>query len=282
MTIKIIIDSSSEFSQKEAKELGIYCLPLTIAFGEEIFHDNIDITNEEFYNKLSQCEELPKTSQVTPYQYGEVYREIIAQGDIPFVISLSSKVSGTYNSAVIASKEFDEKIYILDTLSGSIGAKIFIQYALELLKKYDNPEVLYEKLLEKRDKIRIYYLLDTLEYIYKGGRISKFSAIAGALLSVKPIVTLVNGEVELVGKARGFKKASSILTDTITKLKIDKDLPYMLTYSGNDSSVLDDYKEKNPIIFDDINIKQIPVVNMGSTIGTHMGPGTIGISFFVE
>lgn len=282
MAIKIIIDSSSEFSQKEASELGMYCLPLTVTFGEEVFYDNIDITNEEFYDRLLQCEELPKTSQVTPYQYEEVYREIIDQGDIPFVISLSSKISGTYNSAVIASKEFDKKIYILDTLSGSIGEKIFIKYALELSKKYDDPEVLYEKLLEKRDKIKIYYLLDTLEYIYKGGRISKFSAIAGALLSVKPIITLVNGEVELVGKARGFKKASSILTDTISKLKIDKDLPYMLTYSGNDSSVLDDYKGKNPILFGDIDINQVPVVNMGSTIGTHVGPGTIGISFFVE
>lgn len=282
MGIKFVVDSASEITQEEAKKMGIYCLPLTVAFGDEIFRDGIDINNEEFYNKLVTCKELPKTSQVTPFLYEEAFREIISEGHTPIAITLSSKVSGTYNSAVLASKQFNEDIYIIDTLNGSIGIKIFVEFALSLLEKYSNPNDIVKILEEKKEKLQIFYLLDTLEYLYKGGRLSRFSALAGTMLSVKPIVTLVNGKVELAGKARGFKKGNTMLTDIIKKKgEIDQDMPFMLTYSGNDPTIIDQYKPKCRELFD-IDPDKIPITNLGSTIGTHMGPGTIGVAFFLK
>lgn len=282
MGIRFIVDSASEFTQEEAKNLGICCLPLTVTFGDESFRDGIDINNEEFYNRLVESDELPKTSQVTPFQYKEAYEEIISQGHTPIVIALSSKVSGTYQSAVIASKEFDEKIYIVDTLNGSIGAKIFTQYALGLLEKYDDPEKIVEILEDKKNKLRIFYILDTLEYLYKGGRLSRLSALAGTILALKPIITLSGGVVAPVGKARGFKKAVAKMVEEIQLIgEIDQSMPCMMTYSGNDPEIIELHRNKIGELFE-IDPKDIPVTNLGSTIGTHMGPGTVGVTFFLK
>lgn len=282
MGIKFVVDSASDFSYEEAKNLGITFLPLTVTINHKEYKDGIDITNEEFYKLLESNETLPKTSQVTPYQFEEAFKDIIDNGDTAIAITISSKVSGTYSSAHLAAENFPGKAFVIDSLSGSIGEKILLLHGLELAKSIDNAEDVVSELNSKREKIAVYYLLDTLEYLQKGGRISKISSLAGALLSVKPIFTLEGGEVKLAGKARGFKKGHNMLKDLVSERgNVDTSKPSMLSYSGGNRDVLNKYLDKYREILK-IDVDQLPVTQLGSTIGTHLGPNAIGIAFFLE
>lgn len=282
MGIKFVVDSASDFSYEEAKNLGITFLPLTVTINHKEYKDGIDITNEEFYKLLESNETLPKTSQVTPYQFEEAFKDIIDNGDTAIAITISSKVSGTYSSAHLAAENFPGKAFVIDSLSGSIGEKILLLHGLELAKSIDNAEDIIKELNSKREKIAVYYLLDTLEYLQKGGRISKISSLAGALLSVKPIFTLEGGEVKLAGKARGFKKGHNMLKDLVSERgNVDTSKPSMLSYSGSNRDVLNKYLDKYREILK-IDVDQLPVTQLGSTIGTHLGPNAIGIAFFLE
>lgn len=283
MGIKLVVDSSSEITQEESKKMGVYCLPLTVSFEEDMFRDGVDLSYDEFYDKLSEYESLPKTSQVTPYLYEEAFKEILSNGDIPVAITLSSEISGTYNSAILASNQFDEEIHVIDSLTTSCALKLIIKYALSIIDKYDDPVEFVNEIERIKKKVKIFYLLDTLEYLYKGGRLSKFSALAGSILSIKPIISFDDsGKVVMVSKSRGWKKGISLLSDLVKESgEIDEELGVILSYSGKDSSIVDSLKQKSEAIFSfDVNV--IPVTQIGCTIGTHAGPGTIGISYFTK
>ena len=280
MSIKLVVDSASDFTYEEAKSLGMYFCPLSVTFGDKEYKDSIDIDNQKFYELLEASSELPKTSQVGPFTFQETFEEIVENGDTAIAITISSKLSGTYSSARLAAQAFPGKVFLVDSMSATIGEKILVLYALELTKTIDNPEEIVKKLEEKREKIEICYLLDTLEYLHKGGRLSAAQAIAGSILSLKPLCTLSNGEVEVIGNARGIKKGMEKMADVIRLADdYDVDMPSMLVYSGNDPKGLDKFKQAYPDIFGK-DIEGIPVSVMGSTIGTHVGPGTIGLAFF--
>lgn len=283
MGIKLVVDSSSEITQEESKEMGVYCLPLTVSFEEDMFRDGVDLSYDEFYDKLSEYESLPKTSQVTPYLYEEAFKEILSNGDIPVAITLSSEISGTYNSAKLASNQFDEEIHVIDSLTTSCALKLIIKYALSIIDKYDDPVEFVNEIERIKKKVKIFYLLDTLEYLYKGGRLSKFSALAGSILSIKPIISFDDsGKVVMVSKSRGWKKGISLLSDLVKESgEIDEELGVILSYSGKDSSIVDSLKQKSEAIFS-FDVNAIPVTQIGCTIGTHAGPGTIGISYFTK
>lgn len=280
MSIKIVVDSASEFTYEEAKSLGLYFCPLSVTFGDKEYKDSIDINNQKFYELLEAADELPKTSQVGPFTFQEAFEEIVENGHTALAITLSSKLSGTYSSARLAAQSFPGKVFLVDSLSATIGEKILVLYALELIKTIDVPEEIVKKLEAKREKITICYLLDTLEYLHKGGRLSAAQALAGSILSLKPLCGLSNGEVEVVAKARGLKKGMEKLADAIRLAEdYDPDMPAMMVYSGNDPKGLNKFKDLYPDIFGK-DIESIPVSVMGSTIGTHVGPGTIGLAFF--
>ncbi len=283
MGIKLVVDSSSEITQEESKKMGVYCLPLTVSFEEDMFRDGVDLSYDKFYDKLSEYESLPKTSQVTPYLYEEAFKEILSNGDIPVAITLSSEISGTYNSAILASNQFDEEIHVIDSLTTSCALKLIIKYALSIIDKYDDPVEFVNEIERIKKKVKIFYLLDTLEYLYKGGRLSKFSALAGSILSIKPIISFDDsGKVVMVSKSRGWKKGISLLSDLVKESgEIDEELGVILSYSGKDSSIVDSLKQKSEAIFS-FDVNAIPVTQIGCTIGTHAGPGTIGISYFTK
>lgn len=282
MGIKIVTDSASDFTFKEAQELGLTFLPLTILFGDKEYKDNVDITNSEFYDLVENEEQMPKSSQVTPYAFEQAFSKIVEDGDIAIAITISSKLSGTYASATIAAQNFPGKVFVVDSKSASSGERLLVMYALELLKTMNNPSEIVEKLESKTDKIIVYYLLDTLEYLYKGGRLSKLGAVAGTIMSVKPIVTIVNGEVSLAGKARGFKKGCSLLFNLINNIgEIDESMPYVYAYSGSSDYLLDQYKKLYPETFKK-DLSEIDNCSIGSTVGTHIGPGSVGVSFFLK
>ena len=283
MAIKIVVDSASDISYEEAEKMGLVFLPLTVTFGDEEYKDTIDISHDEFYDRLENGPILPKTSQVTPFQYEQAFEKIVKNGDIAIAITIASSFSGTYSSASIAANRFDDdKVYVVDSFSGSVGERILIEYALELLKTETNPEKIVSELNRVKEKIVVLFLLDTLEYLQKGGRISKMTSIAGALLSVKPILTVENKEIVIAGKARGFKKGNNLLREiAIDKGEFDGDKPFAVCYSGKSRELLDKYLEKYEEIFE-TKLDFIPVCQIGSSIGTHAGPNAVGLAFFVK
>ena len=285
MSIKLIIDSACDISKKEADELGVYFVPMEIQFGEDFFYDGVNITPHEFYEKLLSCKELPKTSQITPYRFEQVYKEVVNNGDDAIVITISSKLSGTYLNAVKASQDkdiFNGHIYVIDSLNACMGQRLLILYALDLIKQNKPIAEIVSILNEVKHKIKVIAVLDTLKYLKMGGRISSFVAFSGTVLSIKPLIEVIDGEVKVVGKAHGFKNGKAMINKIAEKEgKIDFTMPYCAVYSGFDDGITKTYLTEPDHPFGD-KVNTVPIYPIGSTIGTHIGPGVVGISYFVK
>lgn len=282
MAVKILIDSASDITQEEANKLGINVIPLQVRFDEEEYLDGINISPKEFYDKLIEQDTLPKTSQVTPFRYQEEFERLTKNGDSLIVITLSSKLSNTYNSAVLASYDFMDKVYVVDSLNATAGERVLALYAKRLIDKGLDIKDIVEKLNSVKSKIKLLAIVDTLEYLKKGGRISKATAFAGELFNIKPVISIIDGEVKLVGKARGSRKANNLLHELIEKSGgIDFSMPYTTLYSGLSDAMLKKYIEDEKELWEG-NTKDVPIQTVGSTIGTHVGPGAIGVVFFAK
>ena len=280
MKTQIIIDSASDISKKEADELGLVFIPMKTLFGEVEYRDGIDITQHEFYEKLIEGDVHPTTSQIPPYEYEEIYSKIKASGDEAIVITVSSKLSGTYASANIALEGYEDCIHIVDSENVCIGEQILIRYAVQLRDKGYTTNEMIEELNRVKKDIRLIALLDTLEYLKRGGRVSKAAAFAGGLLSIKPVIAVDDGEIAILGKARGSKNGNNMLIEYInTSGGIDFSLPLALGYSGLEDSLLQKYISDSKGLWED-NIDQLPISPIGSAIGTHAGPGAIAVAYF--
>ncbi len=282
MSIRIITDSASDILPAEAEKLNIKVLPLKTYFGEEEYLDGITITNKEFFEKLIESDVMPTTSQLAPYEYEKAFREAIEAGDEVISISLSSKLSGSYQSAVIAAEEFDGAIALIDSENVSMGEWVLVHLAVRLRDKGKTKQEIVDILEEKKKQIRVIALLDTLEYLKKGGRISSAAAFAGTLLSVKPVVAVEEGKLSVLGKARGSRNGNNMLMDLVKKSGgIDFDMPYCLAYTGLTDALLQKYMEDSAVLYEG-RTNCLPIVPIGSTIGTHVGPGAIGAAFFAK
>ena len=222
----------------------------------------------------------PHTSQINIYTFEEEFEKVQEAGDTAIVILMSSKLSGTYQNAVVAAKDY-EGIHVVDSRNGSVGEQILVRYALMLRDKGRTPEDIVHRLEVRRNQIRILALLDTLEYVKKGGRMGPAAAAFGTLLSIKPVLTLENGKLKVLGKARGSKNGNNLLNTEISKTGIETRLPAAVAYSGLEHTKLDRYIEDSRSIWEG-KINELPVSQLGSTIGTHAGPGTIVVAYFMK
>ena len=280
MAIRFIIDSAADIIPSEAEALGLIHIPLKVIFGEMEYSDAVDLTHKEFYEKLIEGDEFPKTSQINPDTFASVFQKVVDDGDTAVVITLSGKLSGTYQSAMIAAEDFEGKVFVVDSENVCIGERILIQYGLKLRDQgFHSSEIAAELDVQKKH-IRVLALLDTLEYLKKGGRISAAVAFAGNVLSIKPVIAVENGEVSLVGKARGSKKGNNLLRELITNCGgINFDKPYALAYSGLSDHLLQKYIEDSAEIWAP-HAEKLPISSVGCTIGTHVGPGAVAVAFF--
>lgn len=281
--IKIVVDSASDIDQQEADELGITLLPMQVRFGEEEFLDGVNLSHRTFFEKLIESAELPKTSQINEYRFEECFENLTKNGDEVIGILLSSKLSGTFESAKRASKKFDGKVFVVDSLNACIGERILCQYALRLVKegKLSAKEIV-DELNEKKTKIQLLAVLGTLKYLKKGGRISSLVAFTGEVFAIKPVISVVGGEVKMVGKAIGSKKGNNLLMQLVEKCGgINFDMPYALAYSGLSDDFLQKYLKDSEALWKG-KTENIPTYMIGSTIGTHIGPGAIAVAFFSE
>lgn len=280
--IKILVDSASDVDLKEAEGAGVYLIPISVRFGDEEYQDGINLTHREFFEKLIESDELPQTSQINEAAFAEKFASLTADGSEVIAITLSSKLSGTYNSAARAAKNFNG-VYAVDSLNACIGERILLQYAMRLVKEgvLSAAEIVAE-LDKSKHKIQLLAVLDTLQYLKKGGRISSVAAFAGELLSIKPVVSVTDGEVKLAGKAMGSKKGNNLLTQLVDKCGgIDFSMPYALGYSGLSDAYLQKYLRDSEKLWKD-NTDSVPAYMIGSTIGTHVGPGAIAVAFFAK
>ena len=278
VSVRIIIDSSADFEPEIADELGITVIPMKTIFGEKEFAEGIDITREQFYEKLVESDEFPRTSQVTPFEFA---RELdkLEDGDEALIITLSGKLSGTAESARTAASQSPAPAFVVDSESVTIGERILVERAVEMRDAGAEAKTIAETLDREKADIKVIATLDTLEYLKRGGRISAAAAVAGGLLSIKPVVGVVDGEVAVLGKARGSKQGNNMLREMIAETGIDFSRPVHLGYTGLSDKLLRKYVADSRVLFE-AHLDELSSSIIGSTIGTHVGPGAIAVAYF--
>ena len=227
-----------------------------------------------------ESDELPTTSQISPAEFADAIEEVVSAGDEALVITLSSRLSGTYQSAMIAAADFEGKVFVVDSLNVSLGMRLLVQRGITLAEQGLSAAEIARQLDEEKQKIRVLALVDTLEYLKKGGRIGAATALAGSLLSIKPVIALEDGAVVMVGKARGSKQGNNLLRQLVEKCGgIDFDRPFCVAYSGLTDTMMNKY------IIDSAELyrgheNQLQTASIGCAIGTHAGPGAVAVAFY--
>ncbi len=281
MAIQIIIDSGFDMDPTKYRALNVDVIPLKIIWDEKEYLDNINMSHEEFFTLLSSAKTVPTTSQITLFEYEEKFRSYVEKGDTVLCLTISSKLSGCYQNACIAAQRYPGKVFVVDSLNATLGEQILLQYAVDLRDQGASIETIVQELEEKKHKIRLFALVDTLEYLKKGGRLSASAAFAGTLLSIKPVITVDQGEVVVLGKCRGVKAALAHLTELANEHGgINFDMPYLLGYTGLDNSTLKKFIETNPELLQGKTMDELAIDTIGCVIGTHVGPGAAGFVFF--
>ncbi len=278
MGIQIIVDSTADMKPEVAAQVGI--VPLTVHFGDKEYIAGVEIDGQTFYKMLVESDILPTTSQPTPFAFEEAFRRALETGDEVVCLTCSGKLSGTNQSASIAAAEFPGRVHVLDSGTIAIGLGILVEYALDLRARGCTPEELVWKLMQKREKIRLLALVDTLEYLKKGGRISSATAFAGGMLNIKPVITLDQGDIRVLGKARGSRQGSNLLVQEIRRAGgVDFRKPLMLGYTGLSDALAQKYVSDSASLWEG-HIDALPQAVVGSVVGTHIGPGAVAVAFF--
>lgn len=275
--IKIITDSTSDIDADYAKVLNVDIVPLKVIINGKEYKDRIDLEPNQFYKLLEESDVLPTTSQPSPQDFLDLYQDAKKNNDSIIVITLSSQVSGTYQSACIAKElaEYDD-IYVIDSYNATQGLRLIVEKTVQLRKQGKDVKEIVNFIENYKQRVHIYAVVDTLEYFYKGGRLSKTSATMGTLLKFKPIVGLKDGSLVLFTKARGVQKATSKIIDMIHEMgDIDFQEPVCIGYTGTDEG-LDKFEE---MLKDELKFQNVLYGCVGPVIGTHAGPGAKLIAY---
>ena len=292
MSVKLMVDSACDIARDEVVAAGAAFLPLHVRMGDHEYLDGVDLTHEEFYNRLTQGKEQPTTSQISPGFFEEAFRRSLAKDEEVVCLTVSSGLSGTCASALMARDELPplqrSRVHVVDSENVSIGEQVLARLALRLIGQGIGAADLAAELDMRKQDIRVFALLDTLEYLRRGGRISAVSAAAGTLLNVKPIVAVQAGAIVAVGKTRGAKAGRAQLAHLVEgEGGIDLAMPHVAAYSGIDDSAMREFLRGSAGLFgvdpaDEAGLASIPTSGIGATIGTHVGPGAIGVAFFAK
>lgn len=277
MKVHLIVDSTADVSEAIRPRLTV--VPLTVHFGSEEYIDGVTISKQAFYEKLIESDVLPSTSQATPAAFAEVFADIAERGESAVVLTISSRLSGTCQSAMIAAADYPG-IYVVDSQSAATGTGILAELALRLMDGGMSAADIAARLEAERENVCLVALLDTLEYLKRGGRISKAAAFAGSMLSIKPVISLRQGEVVVLGKARGSRQGNNLLAAQIDAAGgVDYDKPVLLGYSGLSDALLQKYIADSARFWEG-KVENLQTTQIGSVIGTHAGPGAIVATFF--
>ncbi len=282
MKINIVTDSGADFTPAELKELAITMLPLKVSFEDGDYLDGVNLFPAEFYKKLNASPKLPKTSQICPFEFEEVFEEIKKKGEQAIVVTLSSSLSGCFQSACIAAENYEGIIRVVDSKTVSLGEQIVIKHAIGLIDEGRSLDDIADTLTEDVKRLKTVAMLDTLTNLKKGGRISATKCIAGNLLSLKPLVEVIDGAVEFLGAARGRKKGFAKLNEAVENSgPVDTSLPRAVASNCSDGTVLKEYLAASTDTFGEDIINYFSVM-IGPAIGTHVGPDAVAAAFFAK
>jgi DegV family protein with EDD domain len=276
--VKIVTDSTADIPKSLAEELNIMVVPLKVIFSEkESYEDGVTLNSDEFYEKLSIAEAIPTTSQPTPFQFEEVYRELIKKGESDIIsIHISSKLSGTYQAATIAkgTLEDDINLHVINSKQASYGIGLIVVELANLAKQGKTLEECLSRLDELLAETKIFFLVDTLEYLQKNGRIGRASALLGSLLKIKPILSLnEDGEVYPFEKVRGQKKAVNRIIELMKEEYGGGPIHVGVSHAVNEA-LANELLERTTR---ELDVKSEVLSTIGSVVGTHVGPGAVGL-----
>lgn len=280
MSVRIITDSASDMSPAEHSALSV--LPLSVTFGTDVYMDGVDIDHQRFYEMLVERDELPKTGQVNPYAFSQTIAEAREAGDEAVIITVGAKLSGTNQSARTALAEMPGgDVFVVDSNNVTLGERVLVEYALHLVDEGRSAAQIVAAVEAVRDRVVVIGLLETLEYLVRGGRLSAAAGAVGTLLNVKPVVAAEDGLIVQLGKARGSKNGRNLLNQKVEKAGgVDFSMPVALGYTGLSDAVLKKYIEDSAALWAGHTESELPVHTIGATIGTHVGPGAVAVAFF--
>lgn len=280
MSVRIITDSASDMSPAEHPALAV--LPLSVTFGTDVYMDGVDIDHQRFYEMLVERDELPMTGQVNPYAFSQAIAEVREGGDEAVIITVGAKLSGTNQSARTALAEAPGgDVFVVDSNNVTLGERVLVEYALRLVDEGRSAAQIAAAVEAVRDRVVVIGLLETLEYLVRGGRLSAAAGAVGTLLNVKPVVAAEDGLIVQLGKARGSKNGRNLLNQKVEKAGgVDFSMPLALGYTGLSDAVLKKYIEDSAMLWAGHTEGELPVHTIGATIGTHVGPGAVAVAFF--
>ena len=280
MSVRIITDSASDMTPAEHPALRV--LPLSVTFGTDVYMDGVDIDHQRFYEMLVERDELPKTGQVNPYAFSQAIAEAREAGDEAVIITVGAKLSGTNQSARTALAEAPGgDVFVVDSNNVTLGERVLVEYALRLVDEGRSAAQIAAAVEAVRDRVVVIGLLETLEYLVRGGRLSAAVGAVGTLLNVKPVVAAEDGLIVQLGKARGSKNGRNLLNQKVEKAGgVDFSMPLALGYTGLSDAVLKKYIEDSAALWAGHTEGELPIHTIGATIGTHVGPGAVAVAFF--
>lgn len=275
MGTRIVTDSTCDLSPAALEEIGVSSVPLRVHFGEDTYLDGVELAPEEFYAKLSKSEVLPRTSQPSPAEFVRLYRELTKDGSSVVSIHLSSKLSGTYQSAVMARQMVpDADIEVIDSRLASLGIALVVRQAALMAKSGVPKELITERTKLNARLCRTYFVVTTLEYLFKNGRIGKAAHLVGSLLSLKPILALdADGVVVARDKVRGHARALERVVEIAASDVMPGSKVQAAVCHGKAPEAAAMVREKLAQLY---NVEFWLEGMIGSVIGSHVGPGTVG------
>ncbi len=276
--IRIVADSAADFEPWELKEKNIDCVPLSVIFGDKEYKENIDLTKERFYELLRSEKEMPRTSQPSPQDYLDIIDEARENGDDVIIVTISSGLSGTYQS-VVATKELAgyDRCYVVDSLNGTGGERMIVEYAVRLRDEGVSAKEIVEKISALRSRVVLYTVMDTLEYLHRGGRISGTVYKIGSIAHIKPIMHVSKeGKAEIPAKTMGTSKGIDFVVKHVEKDMPDEDFPFyvMFTEDRKNGEILRERLEKIGV-----SVPKNRIIPVGAVIGTHIGPGACAVVY---
>lgn len=276
--VKIITDSAADFEPYELEKSGVICIPMKVTFGDKQYTENQDLTKSEFYELLEKNDVFPKTSQPAPYDFEMLFKEYMEKGDECVVITISSALSGTYQNAFLVKNMLEySDCYLVDSLNATGGQRLLVDYAVKLKDMGKTAKEIYEELEVLKGKIKLFACVETLEYLHKGGRLSKTAYAVGTLANIKPVIYVSKeGKVEVSSKALSMKSGVSLVCKKLEQYSVDLSYPVYILYSNNrkNGEMLAEGVKKAGY-----HVMPENIINIGATIGAHVGSGACGVVF---
>lgn len=279
--IRIITDSAADFEPRELEQLRIDCIPLRVMFGEGEYHENVNLSKDRFYELLLNSGHLPKTSQASPQVLTDLFEGAHASGDGAIYITLSSALSGTYQTAVMTQNMLGyDDCHVVDSLNATGGQRLIVEYAVKLRDEGKTAREIIQGIEDIRSRITLFACINTLEYLYKGGRISHTSYKLGTLANIKPIIDVQrDGKVGIPAKAMGMRKGMDYQCKQVEARKPDDNFPFYVMYTNN-RSVAEELAQRLEKYGRKVDSRHI--IQVGAAIGSHVGPDACGLVYVAE